>query len=127
MFRIAAALQHSLAAAAHARREARNAAAALVESERKLHALTQHLERAKEEERRAIAQEIHDDVGGALTALKFEVVRLGRELSVREEHAERLAGDPATARVRSRRELTASSMLCDPRCSMPAWSPRSSG
>lgn len=79
MFRIAAALQHSLQAAA-ARREARTAVAALAESESKLHQLTQHLERAKEEERRAIAQEIHDDIGGALTALKFELVRLGRAL-----------------------------------------------
>jgi DNA-binding NarL/FixJ family response regulator len=88
MFRVAAALQHSLAAA-RTRREARNAAVALVESERKLHALTQHLERAKEEERRAIAQEIHDDVGGALTALKFEVVRLAREVGTA-QHAERM-------------------------------------
>ncbi len=79
MFRIASALQNSLRAAV-ARREARSAAAALAESEARLHALTQHLERAKEEERRAIAQEIHDDIGGALTALKFEVVRLGREI-----------------------------------------------
>ncbi len=80
MFRIAAALRHSLQAA-EARREARIAVAALAESEAKLHALTQHLERAKEEERRVIAQEIHDDIGGALTALKFELVRLTRALS----------------------------------------------
>jgi two-component system sensor histidine kinase UhpB len=79
MFRIASALQHSLQAAS-ARREARNAVAALEQSERKLHALTQHLERAKEDERRAIAQEVHDDIGGALTALKFELVRLMRAL-----------------------------------------------
>jgi signal transduction histidine kinase len=92
MFRIAAALQNSLKAAA-ARREARSAAAALAESEARLHALTQHLERAKEEERRAIAQEIHDDIGGALTALKFEVVRLCRELSARDgERSQRLQG-----------------------------------
>jgi len=77
MFRITSALQHSLRAA-QARRDARSAAAALAESEAKLHALTQHLERAKEDERRAIAQEIHDDIGGALTALKFELARLGR-------------------------------------------------
>lgn len=89
MFRIAAALQHSLAAA-RSRRDARNAVAALSASESKLHALTQHLERAKEDERRAIAQEIHDDVGGALTALKFEVVRLERELAGKPEHADRL-------------------------------------
>jgi signal transduction histidine kinase len=89
MFRVASALQHSLAAA-RSRRQARTAGAALVESERKLHELTQHLERAKEEERRAIAQEIHDDIGGALTALKFEVVRLAREVSGEPQHALRL-------------------------------------
>jgi signal transduction histidine kinase len=87
MFRIASALQNSLRAA-EARREANAAAAALAESEARLHALTQHLERAKEEERRAIAQEIHDDIGGALTALKFELVRLSRELEAR-------SGEPA--------------------------------
>lgn len=87
MFRIAAALQHSLRAA-RARREARASADALVRSEQKLHALTQHLERAKEEERRAIAQEIHDDIGGALTALKFEVVRLTRELAADSQYAQ---------------------------------------
>ena len=79
MFRIASALQHSLRAAS-ARREARTAVAALADSEAKLRDLTQHLERAKEDERRAIAQEIHDDIGGALTALKFELVRLARAL-----------------------------------------------
>jgi signal transduction histidine kinase len=89
MFRIAAALQHSLLAA-RVRREARSTADRLRESEQKLHALTQHLERAKEDERRAIAQEIHDDVGGALTALKFEVVRLTRELAATPQHADRL-------------------------------------
>ncbi len=83
MFRIAAALQNSLRAA-ESRREASAAAAALADSEARLHALTQHLERAKEEERRAIAQEIHDDIGGSLTALKFEVVRLGREMEARD-------------------------------------------
>ena len=79
MFRVASALQHSLQAA-DARREARTAVAALADSEAKLRELTQHLERAKEDERRAIAQEIHDDIGGALTALKFELVRLRRAL-----------------------------------------------
>jgi signal transduction histidine kinase len=91
MFRIAAALQNSLRAAA-ARRESRAAAAALAASEARLHALTQHLERAKEDERRAIAQEIHDDIGGALTALKFELARLTRELEARDGgHGPRLA------------------------------------
>jgi len=91
MFRIAAALQNSLRAAG-ARRESRAIAAALAAREARRHALTQHLERAKEEERRDIAQEIHDDIGGALTALKFEVVRLTRDLEARGgEHGQRLA------------------------------------
>ena len=77
MFRIASALQHSLQAAS-SRRDARTAVAALAGSEARLRELTQHLESAKEDERRAIAQEIHDDIGGALTALKFELVRLAR-------------------------------------------------
>jgi signal transduction histidine kinase len=91
MFRIASALQNSLRAA-EARREANAAAAALAESEARLHALTQHLERAKEEERRAIAQEIHDDIGGALTALKFELVRMSRELEARSGEPSRRLG-----------------------------------
>ena len=91
MFRIASALQNSLRAA-EARREANAAAAALAESEARLHALTQHLERAKEEERRAIAQEIHDDIGGALTALKFELVRMSRELEAKSGEPSRRLG-----------------------------------
>jgi signal transduction histidine kinase len=82
MFRLAPALRRSLQAA-EVRRNARKQAAALAESESKLHALTQHLERVKEEERRVIAREIHDDIGTTLTALKFELARLARELESR--------------------------------------------
>jgi len=82
MFRLAPALRRSLQAA-EVRRNARTQAQALTESEAKLHALTQHLERVKEEERRVIAREIHDDIGTTLTALKFELVRLARELETR--------------------------------------------
>jgi signal transduction histidine kinase len=82
MFRLAPALRRSLQAA-EARRSARRQSAALAESEAKLHALTQHLERVKEEERRLIAREIHDDIGTTLTALKFELTRLARELDSR--------------------------------------------
>src|SRR5262249_34723241 len=53
MFRLAPALRRSLQAA-EVRRNARKQAQALAESEAKLHALTQHLERVKEEERRVI-------------------------------------------------------------------------
>jgi signal transduction histidine kinase len=82
MFRLAPALRRSLHAA-DARRSARRQSLALAESEAKLHALTQHLERVKEEERRLIAREIHDDIGTTLTALKFELTRLARELESR--------------------------------------------
>ena len=125
MFRVAAALQHSLAAA-RTRRDARNAAVALVESERKLHALTQHLERAKEEERRAIAQEIHDDVGGALTALKFEVVRLARRGRCRAA-CRTDAGDPAAARVGGGGDSSHPACAATRGARCRTWSLRSSG
>ncbi len=120
MFRIASALQHSLQAA-NARREARTAVAALAENEARLRELTQHLERAKEDERRAIAQEIHDDIGGALTALKFELVRLARALPDRQREAATRC-DFATARIRRRCEppnsafVAARSARCRARC-----------
>jgi signal transduction histidine kinase len=82
MFRLAPALRRSLQAA-EVRRNARRQAQALAASESKLHALTQHLERVKEEERRTIAREIHDDIGTTLTALKFELARLARDLDQR--------------------------------------------
>jgi signal transduction histidine kinase len=68
LFRIGPALAKSLDAAAN-RRERRAQAQRLQE-------LTAHLEQVKEEERRTIAREIHDDIGSTLTALKFELARL---------------------------------------------------
>ena len=55
-----------------ARRDARTAIAALAQSEGKLHALTQHLERAKEDERRANRAGDHGRHRGALNCLKFD-------------------------------------------------------
>ena len=46
---------------------------ALEASRRRLSELAQHLQTSVEMERAAIAREIHDDVGGSLTALKFEL------------------------------------------------------
>lgn len=68
LFRLGPALRKSLEAAA-ARRERRAQAQRLQE-------LSAHLENVKEEERRTIAREIHDDIGTSLTALKFELARL---------------------------------------------------
>jgi signal transduction histidine kinase len=50
----------------------------LGESKQRLHELAQHLQASIEQERAAIAREIHDDVGGSLTALKFELAWIAR-------------------------------------------------
>ncbi|HMQ72018.1 MAG TPA: histidine kinase [Rubrivivax sp.] len=70
--RLAPAVEHAIAAA-----EARRARAAsdreLQASRAQLRALARHLQASIETERAAIAREIHDDVGGSLTALKFDL------------------------------------------------------
>jgi len=75
--RLAPALRNAIAAAA-ARRERSAAQRALAESEQRLRALTDHLHQAVEAERAAIAREVHDDVGGMLTALRFDLSWLER-------------------------------------------------
>jgi signal transduction histidine kinase len=97
MFRLGPALKRSLAAAA-ARRGERAAFAALAASELRLRELTRHLERIKEEERRALARELHDDIGSTLTALKFELARLARDLNDR---------PAAAAQIQAMQELLA--------------------
>jgi len=59
----------------HAREQA---ARELAESEQRLAALAAHLQTSIEEERAAIAREIHDDIGGALTAVKFDLAWMQR-------------------------------------------------
>ncbi|MBL8333301.1 MAG: response regulator [Rubrivivax sp.] len=70
--RLAPALEHAIAAArtATARAEADRE---LAESRQRLAELARHLQSRIEAERAAIAREIHDDVGGSLTALKFDI------------------------------------------------------
>jgi PAS domain S-box-containing protein len=46
----------------------------LVRSRQQLAAFSSHLERAKEAERARIAREIHDDIGGTLTAIKCDLL-----------------------------------------------------
>ncbi len=53
-------------------------------SRRRLSELAQHLQTSVEAERQAIAREIHDDVGGSLTALKFELDWIRRHAQVPE-------------------------------------------
>jgi len=70
--RLAPAVEHAVAGARMHR--ARLAAdRELQASRRRLSELAQHLQTSVEAERQAIAREIHDDVGGSLTALKFEL------------------------------------------------------
>ncbi len=70
--RLGAALDRAIASA-RARRERADAQAALADSERRLRELSAHLQTALEDERRAIAREIHDDIGGTMSALRFDL------------------------------------------------------
>jgi signal transduction histidine kinase len=81
--RLAPALKRSLAAAA-SRREERAA-------RQRLRQLSAHLEQVKETERKAIAREIHDDIGGLLTSLTFDLAWL-------QHHAQ---GDKVRERLQS--------------------------
>jgi signal transduction histidine kinase len=47
-------------------------------SQERLRELTHHLQTSVEAERAAIAREIHDDVGGSLTAVKFDLAWIAR-------------------------------------------------
>jgi signal transduction histidine kinase len=75
--RLAPALLQAIKAA-EAQRQRAVADAALRESQRQLQALTRHLQARVEAERAAMARELHDDVGSALTALKFDLAWLAR-------------------------------------------------
>jgi len=78
--RLAPALDHAIEA--NETRRARVAAdRELAASRQRLSELAQHLQTSVEAERAAIAREIHDDVGGALTALKFDLAWIARHAS----------------------------------------------
>jgi two-component system sensor histidine kinase UhpB len=61
-----------------ARRAQAQADAELAESRRRLAELAEHLQSSIEQERADIAREIHDDIGGALAAVKFDLAWLAR-------------------------------------------------
>lgn len=63
----------------HESRRAKTLAdAELAKSERKLAELTEYLQSSIEQERAAIAREVHDDIGGSLTAVKFDLAWIVR-------------------------------------------------
>jgi signal transduction histidine kinase len=75
--RLAPAVDNALSAA-EMRRAKLRADELLAQSQQQLRELAQHLQASVEAERVAIAREIHDDVGGSLTALRFELAWLER-------------------------------------------------
>lgn len=54
-------------------------------NEQRMNELAEHLQNVREEEKANIAREIHDDLGGTLTALKMETYWLAEELSASKE------------------------------------------
>ena len=83
--RLVPAVEHAIEAA-ESRRARVLADRELQASRAQLRALARHLQASIEAERAAIAREIHDDVGGSLTALKFDLDWIRRH-----------AGSPALA------------------------------
>jgi signal transduction histidine kinase len=64
--------------ASESRRARQRADSELARSRKRLSELAQHLQTSIEMERAAIAREIHDDVGGSLTAVKFDLAWIAR-------------------------------------------------
>lgn len=60
------------------------------ESREQLRQLSAHVEKVKESERSRIAREIHDDIGGTLTAVKLDLAWLGGKLSRNDPLAEKI-------------------------------------
>lgn len=60
------------------------------ESREQLRHLTVHMETAREEERKSIAFEIHDELGYALTAVKLDLAWLKTKIGKEETYVERL-------------------------------------
>ena len=81
--RLVPALLHAVEANETRRARAR-ADRELGESKQRLRELAQHLQTSIELERASIAREIHDDVGGSLTALKFDLAWIARHATSEE-------------------------------------------
>jgi signal transduction histidine kinase len=64
---------------------------ALKRSREDIRELSIHLENVKEEERKAIARDIHDDIGGMLASLKFDIAWLASQPGLDAEQTRRIA------------------------------------
>ena len=65
-------------------------AAEIVEREAELRALTAHLLRIQEEERRHVARELHDELGGTLSAIKLDII-MGRDAASKRDDEKSVA------------------------------------
>jgi signal transduction histidine kinase len=89
MARLAPAAEHAIDAY-ESLRARQQADKALAESRQRVSELAQHLQTSVEMERAAIAREIHDDVGGSLSALKFELAWVARQSSISADVRQRI-------------------------------------
>lgn len=80
MHRLAHAIERALEVS-ETRRAKAFADAELADSRQRLAELAEHLQASIEQERSDIAREIHDDIGGALTAVKLDLAWVGRHAS----------------------------------------------
>ena len=94
-------------------------------SRQRLRELAQHLQNSIEQERAAISREIHDDVGGSLTALKFDLAWIARH-SDSAEVLERVTSalETVTLAIESSKRIMHNLTR---RSSSRAWSPRCTG
>ncbi|MCA6218005.1 response regulator [Ideonella sp. B7] len=89
MTRLAPAAEHAMAAYDSLRARQR-ADRELARSRQRVSELAQHLQTSIEMERAAIAREIHDDVGGSLSAVKFDLAWMARQSGISPELRQRI-------------------------------------
>jgi two-component system, NarL family, sensor histidine kinase UhpB len=82
----------------------KEAEVALMRSREDIRSLATHLENVKEEERKGIARDVHDDIGGSLASLKFDLAWLQSHPST--DQAQRQRIDAMAEAIASARDAT---------------------